>query len=71
MSRTVRKTNNGERSDKTAYTKNKKSRKWNKEKSIKLKNIDLDDINLIEVTKEELDSRRSSAYEYFKFDEDE
>jgi len=40
MSRTVRKTNNGERSDKDAYTKNKKARKWNKEKSIKLKNID-------------------------------
>lgn len=60
----------------TKWTKNKKSRKNNKEKSIKLRNQDIDAYNRTElvfqeVTEEELESRRSSTYEYFKFDEDE
>jgi hypothetical protein len=48
MSRTIRKTNSGDLPDKDRYTANKKKRKNNKVKSIKLKNIDLDDeIDLI------------------------
>lgn len=56
--------------DAPKFTKNDRQRKAGKEKSIKLKNLEIEDLNFVEVTKEELESRRSNAYKYFDFEEE-